>query len=383
LINHEGDLKEMIKVLVIGGGFAGCCAAHLLSKKGWKVTIVEKEHFLGGGCKTHFYGGHPYTYGPRHFLTDKEYLFEFLNRYVPMRQIGDIQQNLTYIERDSVFYTFPVHEDDIEKMPDKEKIFKELKLSGSEDLRNSNFEEWVVYSLGPTLYDKFFETYSKKMWQIESNRELDATFGWREVKPKKLTLKTGSRATWDTGKISAFPKKLNGYDDYFRIATKNAEVCLDAKIETYDVENHRVKLEGSWRKFDIIVSTIFPEELLNNAFGPLRWIGRDFFNIVLPVNEALPPNIFYLYYANNEPFTRIVEYKKFYQYDAPTTLLSMELPSRKNRLYPYPTFKDQDLARRYFEALPENVFSIGRAGTYRYIDIDDIIQQCMDLDGNI
>jgi UDP-galactopyranose mutase len=57
----------------------------------------------------------------------------------------------------------------------------------------------------------------------------------------------------------------------------------------------------------------------------------------------------------------------------------MEIPSFKNKLYPYPTRKDQELAQKYFDALPERVFSIGRAGTYRYIDIDDVIQQCMDL----
>ena len=35
-------------------------------------------------------------------------------------------ENLTYVESDKQFYTYPPHVDDIEKMPDKEQIKKEL-----------------------------------------------------------------------------------------------------------------------------------------------------------------------------------------------------------------------------------------------------------------
>jgi len=41
--------------------------------------------------------------------------------------------------------------------------------------------------------------------------------------------------------------------------------------------------------------------------------------------------------------------------------------------------KDQDLHQKYMEAMPERVYSIGRMGTYRYLDIGMIIDQCMEL----
>lgn len=60
----------MKRALVIGGGFAGCAAAHQLSLLGgWDIDLVERAPFLGGGVKTHWRGGHPFTFGPRHFLT--------------------------------------------------------------------------------------------------------------------------------------------------------------------------------------------------------------------------------------------------------------------------------------------------------------------------
>ncbi len=360
------------KVLVIGGGFAGCCAAHLLSEKGYQVTLVERANILGGGCRTFFYGGHPYTLGPRHFLTRKEHLFEFLNRYVPMRRIPD-HEFLTYVERDPGFYHFPIHRDDICLMPDKEKIFEELsEMDGV--AAAANLEEYWLRSVGPTLYSKFVDSYSKKMWQIGSNTELtDFSFS-----PKGVALKEGPKAAW-TEAISAFPLKMNGYDDYFEISTRKTDVRLGTSIDGYDIPNKRVKIEGQWHAYDIIVSTTSPAMLFDHCFGPLRWIGRDFFKIVLPVKEVFPHNVYFLYYANAEPFTRIVEYKKFYRYDSPTTLLGLEIPSKKNELYPYPTKKDQALAQKYLDALPENVFSIGRAGSYRYIDIDDCIEQSMEI----
>ena len=370
----------MTKVLVIGGGFAGCCAAHLLSeKKGWQVTLVETAPFLGGGVKTFFHGGHPYTYGPRHFLTREERLFNFLNQYVPMRRIEHEQSNFTYVERDGRFYNYPFHVDDIPLMPEKGQICAEL-AQAKEDVSGApNFEEYIVGSIGPTLYHKFFNQYSKKMWLIQSNTELDGEYlGWRAWRPKRYTLQTGAKAAW-TGAISAFPIKNNGYDDYFEIATRNTTVRLKTTIEAYDIENYRVKIGGNWETYDLIISTSSPETIMNNAFGPLRWIGREFFKIVLPVEQAFPPNVYFLYYAGDEPYTRIVEYKKFYRYQSPSTLICVEIPSHKNKLYPFPGKKDQEIARKYFDAMPAKVFSIGRAGTYRYIDVDDIIAQCLEL----
>ena len=41
---------------------------------------------------------------------------------------------------------------------------------------------------------------------------------------------------------------------------------------------------------------------------------------------------------------------------------------------------EQKLAQRYFSSMPENVYSIGRAGTYRYeVDIDDCIWQSIEI----
>ena len=100
---------------------AGCCAAHQssLMQKKFEVTIIESSNILGAGVRTNWWGGHPYTYGPRHFLTPHQHVFDYFNKYVPLRLCAD-HQALTYVERDGNFYNFPIHKDDINLMSDKE-----------------------------------------------------------------------------------------------------------------------------------------------------------------------------------------------------------------------------------------------------------------------
>jgi UDP-galactopyranose mutase len=366
------------KCLIIGGGFAGCSMAHQLQLQGnWDVTIIEAGPFLGAGVRTHWWGGHPYTFGPRHFLTKNEVVYNYLNTYLPLRLCSE-HEFISFVESDSSFYNFPINTGDIPKMPHAKIINEELKLIRGQ-VKSANLEEYWINSVGPTLYSKFIETYSKKMWQVESNTDLD-TFDWS---PKGTPLKSGPRAAWDTA-ISAYPWASNGYNDYFEIAAAEANVILSTRIEKYELEKKQVFFSGQWHKYDLIVSTVSPDQLFDNLYGELPFVGRDIYKFVLPVENAFPENVYFVYYVNDEPFTRIVEYKKFTLHKSSSTLLALEIPSKNGKHYPLPIRKWQAVADNYLKALPEGVFSIGRAGSYRYeVDIDDCIEQSMDVASKI
>jgi len=384
------------KALVIGGGFAGCAAAHQLTLQGgWDITVVEAAPFLGAGVKTRYYGGHPYTFGPRHFLTPKQHIFDYLNKYCPLRRCAD-HEFLTYVETDADFYGYPIHRDDLPRMPEFSRIQTELdsikatamaRLS-EEERRNlkpgeaailnnasqaRNFEEFWIYSIGESLYKKFVDQYSRKMWLIESNTRID-DFTWS---PKGVTIKDGERAAWDTA-ISAYPIARNGYDDYFGIATADVTVHVGTRIEHYDIPNKTVVINGEKKRYDIIVNTISPDILFEFCHGELPYVGRDLLPIVLPVEFAMPKNVYFCYYAGAEKFTRIVEYKKFTLHKSPTTLITVEIPSSKSKYYPMPFESEKAKAKKYFDLMPDGVFSVGRAGSYLYnVDIDDTIDHAM------
>ena len=369
------------KVLIIGGGIAGCTAARVLSKnKNLIITLVEKSDHLGAGVRTFYYGTHPYTFGPRHFLTHNKKVFDYLNKIVPMRSCGN-HEFITYVERDNQFYNYPLNYEDLKKMKDKKKIHRELKKRDIKKIHGSkNMEEYWINSIGKILYSKVIDKYNKKMWLVKDNKKID-TFKWS---PKGATLKKGPRAAWDKA-ISAYPIKKNGYNDFFDgVLNLNIKINLKTSIKVKNLKNKEFIIKGKRQKFDIVVSSISPDFFHNYELGELKFIGRDIHNIVFPTEFVFPKNVFFLYYANDEKFTRLVEYKKFTKHKSKTSLIGMEIPSKNGKHYPLPFKSEISKAHKYIKKFPSWFFSIGRAGTYRYeVDIDDSIEQALEIDNII
>ena len=362
----------MKKILIIGGGFGGCACAHTLSMlEKFDITLVERSGELGAGVRTNFWGGHPYTYGPRHFLTKDKKLYDFLDKYIPLRDCSD-HKYLSYAEKDDNFYSMPLSYDDVETMPDKETIYKEMEENKLNKAAPKNLEEfWFDESI---FYEKTVKNYNKKMWMVEDNKVF-TSFGFST---KGDPIKKGKRKAFDLEGYSAYPIKLNGYNDYFDLSTKHVKVLLKTEVKINDLKKKIVTINNQKHEFDYIISTISPDEILDYQLGELNYIGRDFLKIVLPMENCFPDDVYYLYYPNTEPFTRIVEYKKFTNYKSKNTLVGLEIPSKNGKYYPLPLEKEQILAKKYHDEMPENFFSVGRNGSYRYsVDIDDCIEQAI------
>lgn len=362
----------MKQAIIIGAGFGGCVPAMLLRQRGWEVTVIEKSGLTGGGVRTFFYGGHPYTYGPRHFLSPYKEAYDFLSQYVPMRHIKKI--NCTFIESDQMFYTYPIHEDDIPKMPEAEQIRCELASLAPEAVAY-NFEEFWIQRVGETLYRKFIRDYNKKAWMLESNTQMD--FGF-EATVKRKPLASGDRHEFQDW-YNCYPIPRDGYNQFFDIALEGCQVLLNTRIEGYDLKRCCVTLKGGEKVGgDIMITTNSPDELMEYQYGELKYIGRDFIKLVLPVEHAFPEDVYFVYYPNEKDVqTRVVEYKKFTQHTSSHTFLGVEIPSLRNKLYPTLIKSEVERAQRYFDALPNHIFPMGRMGTYRYVDIDDLIMQAL------
>ena len=90
---------------------------------------------------------------------------------------------------------------------------------------------------------------------------------------KKRVKKDGPKRAWDTA-ISGYPYDINGYDKYFHFQ-QNANVLLNTTCEVVDIDKKEVIINGEKKRFDVIVSTIGPDVLLNEEYGPLKYIGRE------------------------------------------------------------------------------------------------------------
>ena len=371
----------MKKAIIIGGGFAGCTAAHFLKIRNFDVTLYEQSGVLGGGCRTFFYHGHPYTYGPHHFLVDVDQALplDYLKEFLDLRE--HIHYNMTYVAGDRNFYTYPIHADEVQQMPDSEQIGRELsELPGA--FEANNFDEFWKGTVGDTLYNKFINNYSKKMWKVEDNRELDEfTFSFKNK--KEDSLKHGSKKCFDGKKTVWYPIASDGYNSYFDKCVIDCRVVFKKKLENFDIEQKKIRVDGDWQTADVIVSTISPDDLMNQRYGKLAYVGRDFLKLILPVKRITPPPYYFIHYANDELYTRVFEYKLLTRYESPHTLIIIETPSFNNRLYPYPIIAEIEKAKKYLAELPDGVFSIGRMGKYHYDNMDVIIKECFELFKNI
>ena len=365
-----------MKILIIGGGFAGCAAAEMLSKlKGVKIKILEKSNFLGAGVRTFFYGGHPFTYGPRHFLTQKKETYDYLKNFLDLKSCKH-HQFKSYVEKDNQFYNYPINQTDIDMMPDKKKIRSEIKKQKNVHL-SKNLEEFWIRSVGKTLFGKIINDYNKKMWLVENCKKID-TFKWS---PKGYTIKSGKAAAFDDW-ISCYPTHKDGYNRYFDkiLKYKNIKVLFKQNIKNINLNKKFLYSNKKKIVYDVLINTISPDTLFNFKFGELKFIGRDLHKIVFPTENVFPKDVFFLYYPNKEKFTRLVEYKKFTRHKSKTSLVGMEIPSLNGKYYPLPISSEQKKANKYFSKMPKWVYSIGRAGTYRYeVDMDDCIWQSLQI----
>lgn len=367
-----------MKVIILGGGLTGCVLANELDKKGAEVLLVEKESHLGGGCYTYFYGGHPYTEGPRPLSMGDEKAFNYINPIVKMRTFP-LYLN-TYIERDYQFYTYPIHWDDIQKMPDKEKILMELENRPRINTA-TNLEDGWINAVGPTLYNKYVRTYTQKMWEVDSNKIFE-DYNWTV---KGSPIQRGDKiCTLFNNPLHAYPIERTGYNRFFEYCTKNSKVFLNTIVERVNFDKKEVYLSnGETLKGDIIISTIAIDELMNYCYGELKYMGRDFHKIVLPKEHIFENEHHFIYYPNDEKFTRIVEYKNLTLHKSNSTLLVMEMPSHSNRLYSYNIKSEQDKAQKYIDSLPSGIYTVGRLGSYKYMNINQCIEQACKLVENI
>ncbi len=82
----------MHKVIVIGAGVGGICAAIHLAKHGLKVTVIEKNSRPGGRCDQIDRDGHFFDTGPTLMVMPLLYEAEFASMGVAMREVLDLQR---------------------------------------------------------------------------------------------------------------------------------------------------------------------------------------------------------------------------------------------------------------------------------------------------
>jgi len=160
------------KFIIIGAGPAGISAGYELSKAGFEVKIFEKSSSVGGLAKTMKYDDCLYDIGPHRFFTLNK---EIENFYLEILNHDAIEvKRFTRILYNNKLFLYPLSPfSTILKIgfigSVKITIDYIISLFRKIILKKNpkNFEDWIILNFGKELYQKFFKSYTEKVWGVD------------------------------------------------------------------------------------------------------------------------------------------------------------------------------------------------------------------------
>ncbi|HYE88078.1 MAG TPA: UDP-galactopyranose mutase [Vicinamibacterales bacterium] len=354
----------MFDYLIVGAGFAGATIAERLAAHGGRsVLICDKRPHIGGNAYDYHNeaGVLIHKYGPHIFHTNSSEVFSYLSRFTEWRPY----QHRVRACVDGQLVPMPINLDTINQLYGTRFTSFELEAffaSVAEERKPVKTSEDVIVSkVGRELYDKFFRNYTRKQWGLDPS-ELDASVTAR------VPVRTNRDDRYFTDTYQAMP--LHGFTRMFErmLSHPNIRILLNA-------DYREIKAMIPHRQ---LIYTGPVDEYFDYCFGRLPYRSLQFKWETLDTRVAqLAPVI---NYPNDHPYTRVTEFKYLSGQDHPKTTLVYEYPTDQgDPYYPIPTPQNAALYAKYQELADatEDVVFLGRLGTYKYYNMDQVVAQAL------
>jgi UDP-galactopyranose mutase len=360
----------MFDYLVVGAGFAGATIAErLAAHAGKRVLICDKRPHIGGNAYDHYdeAGILVHKYGPHIFHTNSRDVFEYLSRFTEWRPY----QHRVLACVDGQLLPIPINLDTVNRMYGTEYTSFELEqffASVAEPVtRIRTSEDVIVSKVGRELYEKFFRNYTRKQWGLDPS-ELDATV------TSRVPVRTNRDDRYFTDTYQVMPRY--GYTRMFErmLAHPNIKILLNADYREID------KAFPSAH----VVFTGPIDEYFGYRFGKLPYRSLEFQFETRNVQVAQPAPV--VNYPNENAYTRITEFKYLTGQEHDKTTLVYEYPKAEgDPYYPVPRPENAALYKQYQELAEtvSNVHFLGRLGTYKYYNMDQVVAQALTMYGKL
>lgn len=355
--------------VIVGAGFFGSICAYELNKQGYKCLVIEKRDHIGGNCFTDERDDiHIHKYGPHIFHTSNERVWKWINQFTDfnnftLRPVANFKGEI---------YSLPFNMHTFSKMwnithPEEAKKIIE---SQSSEIKGEpkNLEEQAIKTVGKDVYEKLIKGYTQKQWMKKAS-EL----------PKEIIKRLPVRYTYDTNyfndKYQGIP--IGGYTKIFEKLLKSVDVRLN--VDYFKDKNYYNNLG----KYVIYTGPI--DKFFNYEYGPLEYKTNRFEHKKL--NQSNFQGTAMMNYTDSfTPFTRTVEHKHFDFIDSDVTWVTWEYPQEYiiDETEPHYPVNDTinnekyNLYKKKSDNL-KNIFFGGRLAEYKYYDMDDIIESCLEF----
>lgn len=321
-----------MKILIVGAGLAGCTCAALLKHKHEVVVLEQREHIAGNCYDGLINNVLVQQYGAHIFHTNNKEVWDFVKRFSDFNNYEHKVMAYTYNG------TIPVPFNNVSKS-----------IIGNRD------DEWIKASI--------FQHYSSRQWGMPYE-ELP-----EEVKNRIDFRRNNDDCRYFTDKYQGIP--IKGYTKMMQNMLQDIDEKLGIKY------SREMKMD-----FDLMIYTGMIDEYFKYEFGKLPY--RSLWHNHL-VGETLPCAV-----INNCRIgganVRRYDNSKFYGNSNAYTVITDERSEEYNGnnipMYPM-EFNDKAkvMATMYREKAKKekNVLFIGRLATYSYMNMDKVIDSCIDL----
>jgi len=359
------------RIAIAGAGLSGAVLARQLAENSAHCIVVfdERSH-IGGNCHTErdpATGILLHTYGPHIFHTDREDIWRYVGRFaefmpflnrvkaVTPRGVFPIPVNLLTLNQ---FFGRTFN-------PAEARAFLATRCDrGAGEARN--FEELALQQFGRELYETFFYGYTKKQWGCEP-RDLPASILAR------MPLRFNYDDAYYNSRFQGIPR--DGYTPLIRAILDHPSIELrlgESLTRAARGDFHHLFFSGpidAW---------------FQHSLGRLRYRTVHFQR--LEGEGDLQGNPVLNYTDENVPYTRVHEHKHFAPWEQHQRSVAFQEFSKATEAgdspyYPVRLLDDKKLFSSYrnLAAEEKGVSFLGRLGTYRYLNMDQVIAEALDF----
>ena len=370
-------------VCVVGAGLSGAVLAErYASVLGRSSLVLDVRTHIGGNCYDFtepLSGIRLNLYGAHLFHTGLDRVRRYVTRWqdrAPWRRydhevVGWIGGRLLPIpvNINTVNGLFDLAIQTPEEM-DQWLASVQVPCEGGAD-RCANAEEMAKSRVGKDLFEKVFETYTRKQWNKEPS-ELDA------LVTARIPVRNDFDPRYFSDRYQLLPE--GGYTGWFAEVLRHDLIDVVLGVDYFDV---RDSLEGRCGK------TIFTgpiDRYFRDAnLGDLEYRSINFEADLVHNSGYFQTKSVVNYPGPEVDFTRIVEYKHYFQQKSDYTITVKEYSTDEgDPYYPVPNPKNHELYDKYQELAKKEekekgVYFVGRLASYKYFNMDAAIDNALDV----